>query len=83
MRDEARFQSQPGPRRVVQAGTGRVLRAHTAREAFDEVVTTNLAFAWHDMEGIVVIRPVVGWSDPDDLLNQQADAFQLINASLK
>jgi hypothetical protein len=80
------FESAPGcwfgPRSVVPVGTGQVLQARTAREAFDEVAAFTEAFSWREINGVVVVRPVSAWSDADSFLSLRADAFQLLNVSV-
>lgn len=39
-------------------------RGGTLREALDAVVVRNRRYEWHEMEGVVVVRPRAAWRDP-------------------
>jgi len=71
-----------GPRSVRPNGDGRVLQARTAREAFDEVAAFTEVFSWREINGVVVVRPILAWNDPDSFLSLRVGAFQLLNVSL-
>jgi hypothetical protein len=60
--------STPGP---PAAGGGRVnLKGLTPREALDHLVESDPRFRWTMVDGVVVIRPVDAWRDPDHFLNR-------------
>src|SRR5262245_35394487 len=71
-----------GPRSVLPNGGGRVLQARTAREAFDEIAAFTEVFSWREITGVVVVRPILAWSDDDSFLSLPVGAFQLLNVSL-
>jgi hypothetical protein len=51
--------------------SGRVnLRGLTAREAFDRLVEADPRFRWTSIDGVMVIRPIDAWRDPDHFLNR-------------
>jgi hypothetical protein len=79
------FESVPGcwfgPRSVVPNG-GRALDARTPREAFNQVAALTGAFAWREIDGVVVIRPVAAWQEAG-FLSLRVDAFRLVNVSLE
>jgi hypothetical protein len=71
-----------GPRSVVKDDSGYVLRARTAREAFDEVAAFTETFSWREIDGVVVVRPISAWDEADSFLSLRVDPFQLLNVSL-
>jgi hypothetical protein len=79
------YENVPGcwsnPRAAVPDSGGRMLQARTAHEAFDEVAALTGAFSWQEIDGVVVVRPVIAWQEAG-VLNVRVDAFQLTNVSL-
>jgi hypothetical protein len=53
------------------SGSGRVsLKGLTASEALDRLVEADSRFRWTIVDGVMVIRPIDAWRDPDHFLNR-------------
>ena len=48
------------------------LAGKTVREALDLPVTEDSRYQWEERSGVVVIRPISLWTNPDNALNQPA-----------
>lgn len=60
----------------LSAGEGALqLDGLTPREAFDHLVARYPAFRWHEVGGVVVMRPVDAWDDPAAILHRPVAPF--------
>jgi hypothetical protein len=53
----------------------------TLRAALDRVVAADPRYSWEYMNGVVVMRPVVAWSDPDHPLHRLVPSVHLERVS--
>jgi hypothetical protein len=58
------------------------LQGMVLRDALNVLTTLDPRFAWRDMNGVIVFRPVESWSDPQDPLRQPTAAVTLKDVSL-
>ncbi len=65
----------PGGRERRAYGPAIALDGLTPRQVFDQIVQMRPEFAWREVEGVVVIRPVRAWQDPAHLLHRQVAPF--------
>jgi hypothetical protein len=47
----------------------------TPREALDRLLETQPGFAWQDVDGVVVIRPIAAWKQPEHVLQARVAPF--------
>ncbi len=52
----------------------------TPRAAFDFLVELRPEFSWREIDGVVVVRPIVAWDAPTDALNRPVTPFRSDNA---
>ncbi|HVB38636.1 MAG TPA: hypothetical protein VND92_08865, partial [Vicinamibacterales bacterium] len=50
--------------------------AMTVREAFDTLVKLDPRYAWRDLDGVAVLRPVKAWADPHHFLNRSIGTIE-------
>jgi hypothetical protein len=62
--------------------SGLVLSGLTARAAVDRLVALDATYRWEDQDGVAVIRPVMAWTDSNDVLNLARTSFSVTNADL-
>lgn len=65
----------PGGRERRAYGPSIALDGLTPRLVFDQIVQMRPEFAWREIEGVVVIRPVRAWQDPAHLLHRPVEPF--------
>src|SRR5688572_17182724 len=46
------------------------LRGLTAREALDRLIALDPRYRWFESEGVILVRPLVAWTDPDHFLHR-------------
>ena len=56
-----------------------VLTGITARQALDHLVAIVPAYRWHEVEGVIVVRPKEAWDDPRNPLNLPTPPFEVSN----
>ncbi len=60
----------------LSAGDGALqLDGSTPREAFDYLMARYPAFRWHEISGVVVIRPADAWDEPAAILHRPVAPF--------
>jgi hypothetical protein len=59
------------------------LRNITPRQAFDHLMTLMPGFSWKEIDGAIVVRPDIAWTDPRDVLNLPTAAFRSDNQRLE
>jgi hypothetical protein len=73
----------PDAARILAAAKTRTpvsLAGKTVREALDHVVASDPRYQWVDMNGVLVVRPIVAWLDPDNPLNRSLGDIDLDRA---
>lgn len=65
----------PGGQERRAYGPSIALDGLTPRLVFDHIVQMRPDFAWREVDGVVVIRPVRAWLDPAHLLHRQVAPF--------
>ena len=60
----------PGGRERRAYGPSLTLDGLTPRTAFDQIVQARPDFAWREIDGVVVMRPVAAWSDATHVLHR-------------
>jgi hypothetical protein len=53
------------------------LNGLTAREALDKLVSLDPRYTWVESDGVIVVRPLVAWTDPDHFLHRTVNAFSV------
>lgn len=53
------------------------LRGLTIREALGKLSALDRRYRWAESDGLIVMRPVEAWADPNNLLNYTAGSFEL------
>lgn len=60
----------------LSAGDGALqLDGSTPREAFDHLIVRYPTFRWHELDGVVVMRPVSAWENPAAILHRPVSPF--------
>lgn len=54
----------------------------TARMVLDRLVSMAPDYAWRDMNGVVVVRPVAAWNSPDHFLGARVQSFDGTDANM-
>lgn len=65
----------PGGRERRAYGPSVDLDGLTPRAAFDDIARARPDFAWREMDGVVVMRPVAAWQDPANVLHRPVASF--------
>jgi hypothetical protein len=65
----------------VEPFTRVLLTGQTVRSALDTLVKLDSRYRWEELNGVVVIRPVAAWNDPNDPLNQSVETVSWDNMS--
>jgi hypothetical protein len=65
----------------VEPFTRVVLTGQTVHSALDTLVKLDSRYSWVERNGVVVIRPVAAWNDPNDPLNQPVETVSWDNMS--
>jgi hypothetical protein len=47
----------------------------TARDALDRAVELDPRYRWIEMDGVIVVRPVAAWDDPQHFLHRTGSSF--------
>jgi hypothetical protein len=56
--------------------TGRLtLTGLTAREALDRLMEVDSRYEWREIDGVIVVRPRMAWSDPNHFLHRTVSSF--------
>jgi hypothetical protein len=53
------------------------LRGMTVEAALDKLIEIDPRYQWAVRDGVIVMRPVEAWSDPNSPLNQVVDGFSM------
>jgi hypothetical protein len=69
----------PSPRVRTAGASSETMTGMSVREAFDHLIASMPMYSWKELNGVVVVRPKTAWADPDDLLNQPVQPFEVTN----
>jgi hypothetical protein len=59
-----------GNEKPVSPGESISLRGLTAREALDRLVQRDPRYRWVESDGVLIVRPVAAWNDPNAFLHR-------------
>ena len=54
----------------------------TVRDALTALMAMDPRYDWREFDGVIVVRPVLAWSDPDHPLAREIPAVRLDNATI-
>jgi hypothetical protein len=60
-----------------------VATGRTLRDVLDAIVRIDSRYAWREMDGVIVIRPVTAWGDADSMLFRLVGPVQMQDVSLQ
>jgi hypothetical protein len=58
------------------------LRGLSVADALKKLVALDPRYRWLEADGVIVMRPVEAWTDPENMLNFKTSSFALENATL-
>ncbi len=61
---------------------GVTLTGMTLQDALTTLVALDPRYEWHDLDGVIVFRPVTAWLDPSSPLNQSVGSIQSDDATM-
>jgi hypothetical protein len=74
--DECRLQT-PDP-----SASEEELSGLTAREAFDKLVSLDSRYRWLESDGVVIVRPLAAWADPNHFLHRSIPDFSVSDVGI-
>ena len=73
----------PGPPRSAESITDWLpLTGLNAHEALDRLTELDPRYEWREMDGVIVVRPHIAWTDPGHFLHRTVSSFTLRNQHL-
>jgi hypothetical protein len=74
----------PVPPLLNAAGTVEwlTLTGLNAREALDRLMQVDSRYEWREMDGVIVVRPRIAWTDPNHFLHRTVSSFTVRNRHL-
>src|SRR5689334_13363923 len=55
----------------------------TAQEAFDKLVSVDKRYRWLESEGVVIVRPLAAWTDPNHFLHRSIRDFAISDVGIR
>jgi hypothetical protein len=65
------------PRRPEDNVEWLTLRGLSAREALNKLIELDPRYRWSETEGVIVVRPLAAWTDPDHFLHRTVASFSV------
>ncbi len=70
----------PGERRVASRGAN--VTGLSLREALTELTALDPRYEWREFEGVIVVRPLLAWTEPDHPLSREVGPARLEKATV-
>jgi hypothetical protein len=72
----------PPPRSIEDTTEWLTLTGLNAAEALDRLMQVDSRYEWREMDGVIVVRPRIAWTDPDHFLHRTVNSFTVRNQHL-